>query len=171
MAELWLCPEATALLDRIVTGARVFEFGMGGSTPWLAERALSLVSVDHSQTWYDRVKDDIVALGERAAEWELVLCEDLAHYPATIHRLGWFDVVIVDGRERVLCVTSAVLHIIVEGWLVLDDSERSGYGVAVKMLRKAGWREIIKRGQKAGSKEGQIVTTQTSFFQRVRDGE
>jgi len=166
MAEPWLCPEAIEFLERIVTGARVFEFGMGGSTPWLAERALALVSVDHSSTWYDRVKDKIVALGELAAEWTLVLCEDLAHYPATIHQHGWFDVVIVDGRERVLCVTAAVLHVVVGGWLVLDDSERKGYSSIVKTLKQLGWQEIIKRGQKAGSKEGQIVTTQTSFYRR-----
>jgi hypothetical protein len=48
-----------------------------------------------------------------------------------------FDVVVVDGRERMDCVRCAMRKVSPGGVLVLDDSDRPKYGVARTIL--AGW--------------------------------
>ena len=51
-----------------------------------------------------------------------------------------FHIIIVDGRDRVLCVQSSLPKLKSGGWLILDNSERPEYGAAIDMM--AGWNRI-----------------------------
>jgi hypothetical protein len=46
-----LTEAATLLFDSLVRGVEVFEFGAGGSTLWLAERAARIESVEDNAEW------------------------------------------------------------------------------------------------------------------------
>ena len=42
-------------------GARVFEYGSGASTIWLARRAGAVISVEHDTGWYRHVSDHVAS--------------------------------------------------------------------------------------------------------------
>src|SRR5688572_27506537 len=48
----WLPAAAVSFLDDKLAGLSVFEWGSGGSTLWFAERARSVVSVEHDPVWF-----------------------------------------------------------------------------------------------------------------------
>jgi len=54
------------------------------------------------------------------------------------------DIVSVDGRARPACVKHAASKIRPGGYLVLDDSQRKGYRIALELLK--GWEEKRFRG-------------------------
>jgi hypothetical protein len=53
-----------------------------------------------------------------------------------------FDVVVIDGRDRVRCVRAAVQALGREGVLVFDNSDRPEYEPGHRALRSAGFRRI-----------------------------
>lgn len=146
--------------DRIATvlssSSDVFEYGSGGSTLWFAERGCSVVSVEHDQVWFERVKE---ALNNRANQVSLHLispssCTDgssdtmprtddpdwsnrsFRGYVSTIERYpdGSFDVVLVDGRARADCLERGWTKLRRGGLLVLDDSDRERYQPTMNRL-------------------------------------
>jgi predicted O-methyltransferase YrrM len=131
--------EIIELLDAVVTrDTAVFEFGGGGSTLWFADRAGTVVTVEHDHGW---------AHDLRAATTEDPRTTILAHdasdgYEAYVNAIRaypdeHFDVVLIDGRERVRCVAAAAPKLRPGGLLVLDDSERPLYARAGEILD--GW--------------------------------
>jgi predicted O-methyltransferase YrrM len=162
----WWIYDATADVERFLAArdgkARVFEFGAGASTVWLAKRAGEVHSVEHDGDFvgvlrpllaaYDHVELHHVAPAPRGADstavsehegWEGY---DFADYVATIGKVGGtFDLIVVDGRARPSCLAAAVEHLAApDGLLVLDNAGREHYAPALAAsgldvdLRK-GW--------------------------------
>lgn len=129
--------------------ARVFEWGSGASTLYLAARVGELVSVEHDPVWHHRVG---AALKERGIDGcRQVLAEpepsgpetppelvsgrrrwrglSFERYVASIdgHPEGHFDLVCVDGRQRVACGLRALSRIRPDGHLLLDNADRDDY--------------------------------------------
>lgn len=133
--------EAITFLERILIPekTKVLEFGAGASTLWIARRSLRIDSVEHDQAWALKVKTEIarskienvsvhygrpdngyreyVELGKKVAK-----------------ERGPFDLVLVDGRERVRCVEAVCASVKSGGYLVLDNAERPRYAEARKAL-------------------------------------
>ncbi|MEP7192277.1 MAG: class I SAM-dependent methyltransferase [Actinomycetota bacterium] len=126
--------------------ARVFEFGSGASTVWLARRSADVYSVEHDHAFADIMRrvladanvTDAVDLIEappatsadpqvrsgRPGEDEL----DFSGYVDALERVGGkFDLICVDGRARVACALAAVKYLTPDGILVWDDSQRPRY--------------------------------------------
>lgn len=164
----WLCAEAIEELESIVTtDSTVFEWGAGDSTVWLARRARHVVSVEDSPTWYKRVCDRLSQAGLAHRVDLRPSSGEVLDYVMQIAGPYFFDLVIVDGKFRVQCIGSSRDHVEPNGFLVLDDSERRGYREGVALLE--GWKCKVVKGRKRGSIEGQIVSTQTSFFRRAEN--
>jgi predicted O-methyltransferase YrrM len=113
----------------------IFEFGGGGSTAWFADRAGRVITAEHDEAWYT----DLARAMDGFDNVDIVWAEHLPDYPATIDRYHehLFDVVLVDGRERIACVEHAMRRIKPGGILVLDDSVRPKYAAASSLLQ--GW--------------------------------
>ncbi|HUJ25072.1 MAG TPA: hypothetical protein VLW85_03575 [Myxococcales bacterium] len=95
----WIVPAA---LDEMARRLRhddaVFEWGSGLSTPWLAERAGTLVSIESDASWHRKVA---AMLEQRALRnTELRLVPDEQKYLAQIEPVatGSLDLVLVDGH-------------------------------------------------------------------------
>jgi predicted O-methyltransferase YrrM len=103
----------------------VFEWGSGMSTKWFADQCESLVSVEHDERWYSRVSISLVhhenckllMIAENKGFEEYVRVID--QYPDKS-----FDLVAVDGRDRIECVRHAISKVKPGGYLLLDDSHR-----------------------------------------------
>lgn len=151
----WWSYRAIRAVDRFLErrpGARVFEFGSGASTPWLARRTGSVHTVEHDLDFipvverildgFDNVElhvveavplDDIsgpAVRSEREGHEHL----DFSDYVATIDRVGGpFDLIVVDGRARVESLRRSLPHLAADGAIVFDDVERARYAPALSM--------------------------------------
>ena len=106
--------------ERLKHQHTVFEFGSGNSTYFYAKYAGIVVSVEHDKEWYDKI------LSTKPENAELIYCElvrdgDYCRMPLKLQET--FDIIIVDGRDRVNCCKQAVKAISEKGVIVLDDSE------------------------------------------------
>lgn len=138
----WYTFSATSFLSNVdFTGYSVLEFGGGYSTLWWAERADSVLTLEHDRAWYERLRREL----ESAANVELVLREDLDEY-VSYPRGRTFDVVVVDGEERRLCSESALEVVADDGVILLDDAEgswgRPGTYPIVELLQGAGFSRV-----------------------------
>lgn len=129
-----------SLLDDLerhfIVAPRVFEYGGGGSTLWFAERAATVTTVEHDPEWGRVLKsatNDVPNV--RVLQAEDPTSSD--YFDAIRATDDVYDVVVVDGRERLKCFRAAVDRVVAGGWIVLDDTDRARYAPAEKWVE--GW--------------------------------
>jgi predicted O-methyltransferase YrrM len=148
----WWTFESSALVDAFLRGrrdARVFEWGSGASTIWLARRSASVVAVEHDLQWAQTVRGllpadadvdlrTVAATPATGAPGEVRSAKagatelDFQRYVGTIDEVGGtFDVIVVDGRAREACLVRALPHLAPDGLLVFDNVERRRYRRAI----------------------------------------
>lgn len=101
----------------------VLEFGSGGSTIWFSKQNLKkFISVENNLKWQKKLKTFI-----KNNNCELIH-KNTPYYGVTD---GFdnesFDLVFVDGRDRVNCVNKSIRLVKPGGILMLDNSERKKY--------------------------------------------
>lgn len=134
---------------------RVFEWGSGGSTIWYAQRAAQVIAVEHDPGWRKIVAGRLQAAGVVAEclfspplapealagyRWETQwphyaalgrppLRPEYRDYLAAIDAYppAAFDLIAIDGKERIGCALHALSRLKPGGRLVLDDSNREEY--------------------------------------------
>jgi hypothetical protein len=114
--------------------ARVFEFGSGASSVWLAGRASSLVTVEHDAAWATKVGTHLKAYdNSRLLTAELHSPDGIAPSPylSAIDGTGDYDLIVVDGRRRIDCLTAAIPHLKRDGLILFDDSGRRRYRAGI----------------------------------------
>ena len=146
--------------NRIKKQHTVFEFGSGNSTFFYAKSAGIVVSVEHDKEWFDKIVKD------KPENSEMIYCElvrggDYCHMPVKLEEK--FDVIIVDGRDRVNCCKQAVEALTDEGVVVLDDSEREYYREGIDFLLKKGFKQLSF----SGISPGLFYNKATSVFYRA----
>ena len=137
--EAWLAPR---------NDVRVFEWGSGASTIWLAKRAAEVRSVEHHAGFGRMIQEQLV--GTPHAELDIVEPEpsdapkigsakeghgglDFTRYVFHIDEVGgMFDLIVVDGRAREACLTAALPHLKPDGIIVFDNTMRRRYQRAIK---------------------------------------
>tara|TARA_B110000259_G_C13877817_1_gene347554 strand:+ start:65 stop:715 length:651 start_codon:yes stop_codon:yes gene_type:complete len=117
----------------------VFEYGSGNSTKWYAERVKTVTSVEHDMPWFNIVKDNMPENVDLKYQ-ELIYEGDYSNYSNICDKK--FDIVIVDGRDRVNCIKNSLSSLKREGVIILDDSERDDYLDALNYLDKNGFKKI-----------------------------
>jgi len=156
----WMSYGVIALLEeRLTNDITLFEYGSGYSTLFYAERVKRVVSVEYNQDWYNNIR----ARAEPNVELIYQPLEYDGDYCRLINRQhGTFDVVIVDGRDRVRCAINSFDALSERGVIILDDSAREKYREATDFLLGKGLRKLDFHGLKPASKE--LGPSQTSVF-------
>jgi Methyltransferase domain len=126
--------------------ARVFEFGAGASTPWLARRSAEVHAVESDAGFaahIDPVVRDAgatlhVVPGVPSARPRVPSSKrghggvDFEEYVATIDKVGGaFDLVVIDGRAREEALVRSLPHLAPGGLVLLDDAWRTRYRAAL----------------------------------------
>lgn len=125
----------------------IFEYGSGNSTLFYAKRVKRVVSVEHDEAWFNKI------VKEKAGNAEMIFTqlEKGGTYSQKAKLLGEkFDVIIVDGRDRVNCCKHSIDALSTNGVLVLDDSEREIYQEARTFLTEKGFKELPFTGISPG---------------------
>jgi hypothetical protein len=159
----WINYPAIRLLEeRIKNNFRVFEFGSGYSTLFFARLAQTVVSVENDNTWFGNMKSRVpgnVTLLYRKKDKDGFYCRSISEAG------GEYDLVLVDGKDRVNCVKQAVGCLSARGVILLDDSERPQYAECMEFMRGKGFRGLILDGLKPTGDEGVSAT----IFYRERN--
>ncbi|HEY7071129.1 MAG TPA: class I SAM-dependent methyltransferase [Acidimicrobiales bacterium] len=170
----WMPYAAVTVLAGLVgPETRVFEYGSGHSTVWLAARSHHVHTVEHDPDWFRRTLD---MLGPDAAGADVRLVptagdrfdappgDAYVEAPTTAGGDRCYDVVVIDGMARRACAAAVGQVLAPGGVVVLDDTQRSAYQPAREALRAAGLTELAVSGPKPTT----TATTTTSFFVRGR---
>jgi len=125
----------------------IFEYGSGNSTLFYAQRVKRVVSVEHDEAWFNKI------VKEKAPNAEMIFThlEKGGEYSKKATLLNEkFDLIIVDGRDRVNCCKNSIEALTNNGVLVLDDSEREIYQEARTFLTEKGFKELPFTGISPG---------------------
>lgn len=109
--------------------ARVFEYGAGASTIWLARHSASVVSVEHHAEWYQRLSKEVARYPNIELRHRELYGD--AYIGAIDAEDDPFDLIVVDGRRRTECLTRAIPHLAPGGIILFDDSGRRRYRTAI----------------------------------------
>ena len=112
--------------------ARVFECGSGNSTRYWAQRAKLVVSVEHDEEWHRRMST--VLAGQTNVE--ITHAAEPRAYIEHIRTRGRFDVIVIDGEQRVETARSGMACREDGGIIILDNAD--GYTDVAQILREEG---------------------------------
>ncbi len=146
----WLTEGAISFLEDYFKehpNAKVLEFGSGASTVWFADKTTNLVSVEHSPQWYTDVKK---ILADRFGDREIVHLVPRPYYCFCDQFPDeYFDLILVDGRNRKGCIHHSIRILKKGGVLMLDNAERSYYKKGMDLMR--GWEKYSDEQTKPDS--------------------
>lgn len=133
----WMAPGAIKFLDaEIKPEHKMFEWGSGGSTAWFANRCKEIVSIENNQGWFQKVQGmfkeqklsnidyRFIETDESLDQKEAIRTKALPEYVKVISEFSQesFDIIIIDGSFRHICINHAPTFLKSGGLLVLDNS-------------------------------------------------
>ena len=132
-------PAIEFLCRRVRPEMRVFEYGCGASTSWWAGKVASVVACEHDEAWYRQV----AARVPRQAELHYVPLVYGGEYCQMIQKYHEeFDVVVIDGRDRVNCAQNSIGALNTGGVIIWDNSDRREYEPGLTFLRAKGFKQL-----------------------------
>jgi hypothetical protein len=139
--EPWLTQPAIAFLEGFFKEnpeAYVLEFGSGASTLWIAQRTPNLYSVEHAPSWYTKIGEKLKESGAEHVHY--VLAERPYYTVCDEFPDDFFDLIIVDGRNRKGCIAHSIPKLKPGGILMLDNAERARYRDVIPLM--GGWKYV-----------------------------
>jgi hypothetical protein len=148
------------LEDRLTKDLSLFEFGSGNSTCFYASLVKDVISLEEDKEWYTYVKETMpgnVNLILFDADDQGIYCESASRQSQK------FDVLVVDGSQRVACLKEAPAALTDQGVIILDDSHHPPFAEGIDFLVNRGFRKLDFEGLKPNS----IRAYRTTVFYRV----
>ncbi len=138
-------PVIQFLTPRLSKDLTLFEFGSGYSTTFFAKQVSKVISVEYDEKWFEIIKKrvpDNVRLVYQPQDSDGLYCR-------TVHTSGEkFELIIIDGRDRVNCLKQSLSALSETGVLLLDDSQRDKYREAFEHAYTHGFRSLDFDGLK-----------------------
>jgi hypothetical protein len=157
----WITYPALSFLEgRINPRMRVFEFGSGNSTLWWAERVQEVTAIEDNESWATRIGK---LLPPNASVRHVPLVPGGEYHLQAQRSETSYDVIVIDGRDRVNCAMASIRTLTADGVIVWDNSERGRYASGLKSLENEGFRRI----DFCGPAPMNDFESQTSIFYRT----
>lgn len=131
-------PAIAFLQERVHENLTVFEYGSGNSTLWWSARTARVVSCEHHPEWYTKLKPKLpsnVEYLKKDLETGEYRDEILAYRDA-------FEIIIIDGRDRVECAKNCLNALKEDGIVLWDNSDREQYTPGFSHLLDSGFRRL-----------------------------
>ena len=138
-------PAINILKERLKGDLSLFEFGSGYSTLFYSKLVQTVISVEHDRVWFNHMESKIpdnVSLIYKEKDIDGNYCRSITEFNQE------FDVVIVDGRDRVNCVKQAIGKVSKIGVIILDDSGRERYLEVIDQAKKKEFHALSIEGLK-----------------------
>ena len=138
--------EIVCMMTYLDTETEMLEIGTGNSTPLLAKHTKSLVAIEHNKEWAMKVREMLVEHAPNSKVEYIQVDPNWPHihlfnpaqpgqfadYTQRIEQFEdeRFDVILVDGRDRVNCAKAAFHALKSNGIMFVHDywNRRSKYG-------------------------------------------
>ena len=164
----WLTEGAIQFLEAYVQPSMfVLEFGAGASTRWLADRC-NLATVEHDAEWLTE--------SEEGSPWVGLLAKRPYNGVCDRYEDDRFSLILVDGRDRMLCVESSVRVLKPGGFLMLDNAERKHYHTHNdcptswdRLITEQHWNVVSSIQQQPDSDEFVYEGWTTSWIQKPEE--
>lgn len=131
------------LADRVRRDMTVFEFGAGYSTLWWQRRVSRITAVEHDEGWAAKV----AGLVSKPTTIKHVQLDYDGEYCRTILQSeDQYDVIVVDGRDRVNCMKQGLKRLSANGVFVFDNSQRAHYREGIEQVKGGGFKELQLSG-------------------------
>jgi Methyltransferase domain len=132
-------PSLAFLQTRLRKEFRLFEYGCGNSTLWFARRVREVVSCEHDPAWHAEVQRRI----PKNVDLRLERLGPEGRYAGSVREFtSPFDVIFVDGRERVDCLRNAPAALTPLGVVILDNSDESEYVAGIEYVLSLGFKRL-----------------------------
>jgi hypothetical protein len=140
-------PVITLIQGRLNKNMRLFEYGSGYSTLFFSNLVGDVVSVEYDLQWYEKISKEL----PKNARVMFVQNDVDGTYCRAIHQVPeYFDVVVVDGRDRVNCIKQALTKLNESGTMLLDDAQRESYQGGIDYAVGQGFKRLDVEGLKPG---------------------
>ena len=117
----------------------VFEYGSGNSTIWFSERCKEIISVEHDKEWYGYISKHL----PENASVKYVKLEYDGYYCRSISKFNQnYDIIIIDGRDRVNCAKIALDYLKENGIIIFDNSDVQDYEPGLNFLKEKSFKQI-----------------------------
>lgn len=136
----WITYASLQFLEpRLKREMSVFEYGSGSSTLWWAERVRQVISCEHDESWHARVSKRCPS----NVQLHQIALVTGGEYSRKVGQCEVaFDIVVIDGRDRVNCARNAVGALKQGGVIVWDNSDRELYREGYEFLASSGFRRL-----------------------------
>lgn len=117
----------------------VFEYGSGNSTIWYANRVKEIISVENDETWFNVVSKLLPSNAKliySRLEYDGEYCRMVKNQNKK------FDIIIVDGRDRVNCVKHSLDFLTQTGIIIFDNSNLEKYKEVTEFLNKQDFNRL-----------------------------
>jgi hypothetical protein len=145
--------------ERLTKDMILFEYGSGCSTLFFSSYVKKVISVEHDERWYNSLRNKLpenVELIYQKLEYDSDYCRKIQS------RDEKFDLIIIDGRDRVNCLKNSYEYLKENGVLVIDDMYRDKYQLVVPFLVEKGFKSISF----SGLSPGQLLHHKSVLFYR-----
>ena len=94
------------LNTRLKKDLKIFEFGSGNSTLWFSKNSQKVFSVEHDKDWFEKLKIVLRNIGNVDYVHRTLTNGDYKNEILKYEK--FFDIIIIDGRDRVNCVFNSI---------------------------------------------------------------
>lgn len=138
----WVTYSAVHFLEtRVRSGLKVFEYGSGNSTLWWVKHGAKVISCEHDRAWYHELHDRLSS----SVSYHLLELKDGNGRPyveAITHYKSEFQVVVIDGEDRVDCALNCLGALADDGVVIWDNTDRQEYKPGLDFLTQQGFRSL-----------------------------
>ena len=148
-------PIVSFLKNRLNKDHDLFEFGSGFSTFFYSKLVKSVNSVEYDKFWFDKLKQDLpenVKLHYKQKDVNGDYCR-MGKLTGSL-----YDIVVIDGRDRVSCIKQSIGILKEGGVILLDDSQRKKYKEGINYAKSKGFRALDFEGLKSTGLETDRTT-------------
>ncbi|TJZ62076.1 FkbM family methyltransferase [Sphingobacterium olei] len=155
----WLTYSFLDFIEKRLSNELIFfEFGSGNSTLYFSKHVKNIYSIEHDKFWFETIKSDI----PKNVTLNYVSIENGEYEATPLRQNVHYDIILIDGRNRVSCIKNAVQRLTKSGVIIFDDSERAKYAEIFPLMESLGFKHIPFTGIAIGAIHGKT----TSLFYR-----
>jgi len=124
------------LQARLSQEMSVFEYGCGYSTLWWAARVSRVVSCEQDRGWYTKVKK---VTPPNVHLYHIAMLPGGEYCRFICNFTDEFDIVVIDGRDRVNCAKNCLSALRLNGVIIWDNADRPRYREGYDYLLRHGY--------------------------------
>lgn len=129
------------IIKKLDKNMDVFEWGSGNSTLFWGQYVGGVVSVESDLEWYEKMERVIghtknIRLEYCRLEYDGEYCRKI------LREEKEFDIILIDGRDRVRCAYHSIGKLKKNGIIIWDNSEREHYKEGYEFIKGHGFKQL-----------------------------